>query len=204
MLRWFDLLDVTLRWIGRLYGLVFLAIGLLMLYWGGRGLLAYEAGIRAAWTEPLACAAGLLAGLLSLWAGTRVVRSGIPPRWFPRGRGISEELDATLEEAMKLERTDPAASRQLLDSYFMREAAATENRRAELRHRALHDIRAAVELRRELQDDLDSNALARKDLLKGMPPEQHAPMLTQIDEVDRELQSQLLQLNGTIERLRLQ
>jgi hypothetical protein len=37
-----------------------------------------------------------------------------------------------------------------------------------------------------------------------MPPEQHAPMLTQIDEVDRELQSQLLQLNGTIERLRLQ
>src|SRR5690242_9845337 len=126
------------RLIGRFYGIFFLALGVLFAYWSGRGLLALAAGVHAAWSDPLASVAGLLAAGLSLWAGVRLVRSGIPPSRLGRSHVISEELEATLEEAMRLEDTDPAASREVLDRYFMREAAATEARRAELRRRAVH------------------------------------------------------------------
>jgi len=199
MLRWLELLSSAFDWLGRLYGVFFVGFGVLLLYWGGRGLLAYEAGIRAAWTEPLACAAGIVAGALSLWAGSRVVRKGIPPSTS----GAQSELDATLEEAMRLERTDPGAAQQLLDSYFMREAAVTESKRGELRQRARYDIDAAVELRRELQEELTGNAAFKKDMLERMPEGQRASMLIEIDAADRKLRSQLMELDSRIDQLKL-
>src|SRR5256885_16554644 len=101
---------------GRVYALLFLALGALFIYWSGRGLLAYEAGSRAAWADPLAAAAGLGAAALSFWAGIQLFRHGIPARKI-RGLG-SPELDATIEEAMRLEKSDPQAAQQILDSYF--------------------------------------------------------------------------------------
>ena len=195
--------SVLLGWIGRLYGTFFLALGILFFYWAGRGLLAYATGIRAAWSDPLACVAGLVAGGLSVWTGLRFVRHGIPPRGFRRSHGMSKELEATLDEALRLEETDPAASRQLLDSYFMREAVVTDARRADLRQRAIHDLKSALDLRRELQDELASNAFGRREMLATLPEGQRTSVLTEIEAADHRLQSELLQLNATIERLKL-
>ncbi len=200
-MRFFEASFLAVLWVGRLYGTFFLALGVLFLYWGARGLAAYANGLRVAWSDPVACGAGLVAGVLSLWAGVHLLRSGIPR--LRRARGISEELETTLEEAMRLEQSDPAASRQLLDSYFMREAAATEARRTDLRHRAVHDLSAALELRRELQNELTSNAHARKDMLANLPDDERAAMLTAMDTAESQLHSELLQLDGAIQRLRL-
>ena len=198
MVRWLDLIGGILQWIGRLYGLVILAAGGLLLYWGGRGALAYATGIRAAWSDPLACAAGLVGGVLGVWVGARVVRRGLPS-----SAGPSSELDATLEEATKLERQDPAAARQLLDNYFTREAATDEARRGELRARSAYDVDAAIALRKELQDELELNASFRKQVVKKWREDQRAPMLAEIDLTDRQCQTELRALEDTIARLRL-
>ena len=147
---------------------------------------------------------GPVAGILSLWAGFRMIRSGFPTSGFGRLGGVPEELEATLEDAMKLEQTDPVAARQLLDHYFMREAAATEARRADLRQRAPYDLKAAQRLRHELQDEVASNAVVRKHMLANLPEGRRASLLTEIDAANQRLQSELLQLDGAIERMKLQ
>jgi pimeloyl-ACP methyl ester carboxylesterase len=111
--------------------------------------------------------------------------------------GISAELEATVDEAMRLEKTDPAAANQLLDSYFMREAAATDARREDLRRRANHDRAATIALRRELKSDLATNAMIRRDVLKNAPIEQRTPFLAHLDAEDRNLQSEILKLDHT-------
>ena len=203
MRRWLDLVGVALQLVGRAYGLIILGIGALLLYWAGRGALAYANGIRAAWADPLACAAGFIGGMLGLWAGARVLRGGIPPGGLGLGRGTSPELDATLAEASRLEAEDPAAARQLLDGYFAREAAMKETRRAELRVRSSDNVEAARALRRELQEEVELNALFRKDVLRKWPEDQRGPMLAEIDQTDRQFRAELLELDDTIARLRL-
>src|SRR5258708_5566919 len=204
MPRWIErLTDASFRVRGWFYAALFLGFGILFLYGSGRGLLGYAAGVRAAWSDPIACVAGVVAGGLSLWASLRLWRWGVPPMRVPWLRGTSAALDATLEEAARLEKTDPAASQHLLDSYFMREAAETETRRAELRQRASSDLNAALELQRELQHDMATNAAARKDVLKEMPESDRASILAQIDTDGQKMQSEILELAGTIERLRL-
>lgn len=182
------------EWVMRAYGLLFVAIGAAFLYWSGRGFLAYERGIRAAWTEPLACALGLVAAVLCFWLGVRIGRGKLT---LGRTRGVSPELEATMDAVLELEKTDPVAATQLLDSYFMREAAAAERRRDELRQRAPHDVGAAVELRKLLQASLATNALARKEFGR------ETKVLDQIDADDRSLQDELVQLDRTIHGLRL-
>ena len=123
-------------------------------------------------------------------------------RAFAGGRGRNDELTRTLAEVDKLEDTDPVAARQLLDRYFARDAAKTENRRAELRQRSHHDPEAAVTLRRELEEEVELNARFRKEVLKKWPEDQRAPMLAGIDQADRQFQSELLELDRTIARLK--
>ena len=92
--------------LGRLYGIFFLALALLFLYWGGRGLIAYAIGIRTAWADPAAAVAGLVAGGLSIWVTIQLIRRGIPTARI----GDQSELDRIVDEAMKLEKTDPIKS----------------------------------------------------------------------------------------------
>src|SRR5512147_816225 len=72
------LFSTLYRWGGiltlRFYGAVFAALGLLFLYWGAHGLLAYSSGVRAAWTEPAICLLGLASGPLIAWFGWRMLR----------------------------------------------------------------------------------------------------------------------------------
>src|SRR6266581_3208877 len=106
----------------------------------------------------------VFAGLL--WVGSHLVKNATLAREFAGGRGRNDELTRTLAEADKLEDTDPVAARQLLDRYFARDAAKTENRRAELRQRSYHDPEAAVTLRRELEEEVELNARFRKEVLR--------------------------------------
>jgi len=201
---WFRVVGLGLDFVGRLYGLVILGAGAVLLFFAGRGALAYAHGIRAAWTDPLACAAGFIGGVLGLWAGARVLQRGLPTGGVAfAGRTSSPELDATLEEASRLEREDPAAARQLLDSYFAREAALKDARRADLRARSASDVEAARALRRELQEDLELNLSFRKEVLRKWPEDQRAPMLAELDQTDQEFRSELLELDATIGRLKL-
>src|SRR5260221_14591308 len=111
MPRWIErLAEAGFRLTGWVDAALFLGLGVLFLYWSARGLLGYAPGIRAAWADPAACAAGIVAGVLSLWVGLRLRRWGVPPMRVPWLHGTSTALDATLEEALKLEVTDPAAS----------------------------------------------------------------------------------------------
>jgi hypothetical protein len=202
MLRWWDLPELALRWIGRLYGSLILGVGIVLLYFAARGLVGYARGIRAAWTDPIAGAAGFVAGVLALWIGARLLRRGIPFVVLGSGRR-SRELASTLEEVDKLQREDPVAADQLLENYFTREAATKEVLRAELRAQSSHDVEAARALRRELQAELELNAVFRKDVLKKWPEDQRQSMLAEIDETTRQYRSELLELDETIERLRL-
>jgi len=198
MNRWLNLLGLTAQLVGRVYGLAILAAGAALLYWAGRGTLAYLQGTRAAWSDPLACAAGFVGGALAMWAGAHVLRGGVP-----RLSGkTSSELDAALEAASNLEREDPVAARQILDDYFAREATK-EARRTELRALSSQDVEAARALRRELQEELALDAEFRKEVVKKWPEDQRAGMLAEIDQADREVQAELLQLDNAIERLRL-
>jgi hypothetical protein len=61
--------------LGDLYlGFITLAMGVLFLYWGGRGLFAYGTGVRAAWTEPWVCLLGLVGGGWMLLMTVRLLR----------------------------------------------------------------------------------------------------------------------------------
>jgi hypothetical protein len=191
---------VVITWVGRVYGVFFLALGLLFLYWSTRGLLAYRAGVREAWSDPVASAAGLVAALLALWAGFHVVRHGIPSA----SHHPPSELDSLIDQAIKLEKTDPAAARDLMDGYFMREAAATDARRADLRHRAPTDLNAALALKQELLEEIASNDDLRKNLLAHPSQEGSSSMLADMSSANRDLEAELLRLNETIERLKLQ
>src|SRR2546422_9203499 len=60
MPRWYNIVFAGLTWLGRLYGVFFLGLGVVFLYLGGRGLVAFKNGIRATWSDPTACVIGLL------------------------------------------------------------------------------------------------------------------------------------------------
>ena len=196
-MRWLDPASAGFRLIGRPYGVFFFSLGVLFLYWSARGLFAYQAGDRAAWADPAAAAAGLIAGGLSFWAGVNMFRRGILPGRTPRGSD-STELDATLEEAMKLEQTDHAGATQFLDSYFMRQEENTTRRREELLRAALYDLRAATALRKELWDERASHAEVRKEIENTAPESQRIALHRELDAADRELDSQLSKLDATI------
>ena len=115
----------------------------------------------------------------------------------------SPELQATMDAVIELDKTDPAAANQLLDSYFMREVEADQRRRVELRARASHDVNAAVELRDKLEEDLKANAYARKEWADDVEEPKRSELLAQLSSDDRGLEAELGQLDTTIIRLRL-
>ena len=193
--------SIVVGLIMRFYGLFFVGVGGLFLFWAVRGFLAYANGIREAWADPTACVIGLLVGPLGLWAGFQMLRN--PSRLLSSSSRADSELDRTIKEAMELGKSDPAASRQLLDSYFAREAAETEARRAELRRRAPQDISAALTLREELSKELRDSTAFRKDVLRKWPVEEHSAMLLELDAAEGKLQTELSEVAAIIDRLRL-
>ena len=66
------------------------------------------------------------------------------------------------------------------------------------------DLNAALALKQELQEELASNDDLRKNLLAHPFEEGSSSMLTDMSSANRDLEAELLRLNETIERLRLQ
>ena len=202
MSRLYRVLRIGTTWLGRLYGVAFVAIGFVFLYWAGRGFRGYANGIRAAWTEPWACVIGVVVGLGSLWVAFHLVKDPALARQFVAGRDRSDELSKLVDEFSALEETDPVAARKLLDDYASREATKTEARRAQLRERSSYDLDAALALRAELQEEIKLNAEFRKSVVKKWPAQQRDPMLAEIDRTDLENQSQIRELEGKMGQLR--
>ena len=97
--------------------------------------------------ELLLKAAGGLVGLALVWFLSRALyRSMIPA------------LPPELEQALRLQKSDPAKAEYLAEQYYRREGLREEAEQSELLRRASVDASAATELRQRLQDDFATNA----------------------------------------------
>jgi hypothetical protein len=121
MPRWYKFFSVAVPWIGRFYGLCLLAIGAVFLYLSGRGLIAFSNGTRAAWSDPVACALGLIIAGLSFWAGVKVVRNRQLAEEFVVGGKVDHELDVVLDQVDRLKESDPVRAHRILEDYVARE-----------------------------------------------------------------------------------
>lgn len=123
----------------------------------------------------------LLVALLGLWVGKRRAERRMPPE---------------LVQALRLDKKDPAAARQLMDHYFARQAGQDSEERAQLWQQAPTDLNAATELRRRLTEDLATDAAARQEL--NTPQ-----LLSNIEQSEKQARAQIAKLDDVIQRLRM-
>jgi len=116
---------------------------------------------------------------------------------LPESRRSSTQQWTRRWSSRRPTRRGESAARQLLHATGEEE----QRRRASLRERALHDVNAALELRRALAESLATNASARKEFAKDFAKE--PKLIQEIEADDRKVQAELDQLDATIKRLRL-
>ena len=261
MARWFDLVAASMVWVGRFYGVVFMALSGLFLHWGTRGFLALRHGTHESWSDPVACAIALVIAGLSLLAGYHLVtnpdlarryaggsnpssRSGARSKWkrgvkvvlvvglgvflliddnrvlgvaillwgltylaltwrFRHSAPLDPQLEAAVDAAMPLEDRDPAAADQILIRAVEGAAQREEQQLAELRSKATHDRRAALELRNRLRGKLELAEAARRRAEKVLAnkPDGATGLAALAREVDNTRQ-QLVEAEQLVERLR--
>ncbi len=131
-------------------------------------------------------AVALLVAIIGLRLGKRRAERRLPPE---------------LVQALRLDKTDPAAARRVMDDYFMRQAAQDSQERAQLWERAPTDLEAAVELRRRLLDDLTTGTAARHELDKVTEPQPQ--LLNDIEQDGQQARAQIARLDELINRLRI-
>ena len=135
MSRWYRLFSSVATWFGRFYGVAILGIGAAFLFWGVRGLVAYVSGTREGWSDPVVCALALIIAVLSLWAGTHLLRDARLAREY--SAGITHDDDAImdqLDQVKQLQQTDPSAARRLLEDLIAREDPSALSRPDEGKH----------------------------------------------------------------------
>ena len=120
-------------------------------------------------------------------------------RWL---RELDPDLVATIREARRLRKTDPAAAERLLTEFFGEARREEEERRAALRSRAATDLDAAVELRGKLEETLASYRLARDKAFTKLPKAQLAGVRTVLEQHEQQIIVELAALARTIERLK--
>ena len=160
--------------IGRLFGAALLALGVVFLYWGGRGLLGYWMGLRTAPSDPLASLAGLIAGALGLWMGARAMRGGLP-------------LDT-------LSRPD---AEEIAD--IEREVAEHERQVTRLRDLAKTDLSSGEALQKLLADDL----VRTREALGVFRKKRSDQLARQFSEDEQALEQELHALQAHLAQLRL-
>ena len=111
------------------------------------------------------------------------------------------EEDALFEKASHLEKTDPAAAEQLLDSYFAAKAETDAQERAKLWDQAGQDRKAAVRLERILKEELRANDLMRRGL-DAVPPEQRPAAAEFVQQQETRTCSDLERIRAIIQQLR--
>ena len=265
MARWFNLVGALAVWVGRFYGVFFLALSGLFLYWGTRGFLALRHGTHESWGDPVACAIALVIAGLSLLVGYHLVtnpdlarryaggsdpssRGGAQSKWKRgvkvvlfvglgvlllmddnKGWGVATlllgvtylaiylaitwrfrhiapldpQFRAAVDEAMRLEDRDPAAADQILIRAMEGAAQREEQQLAELKSKASHDRRAAVELRNRLRGKLELARAARHRAEKVLAnkPDGANTLAALAKEADSTRQ-QLVEAEQLVERLK--
>ena len=108
---------------------------------------------------------------------------------------------AAAEQALKLEETDPAAARRIMDQAAAGAATVEDRERAELRQKAPFDRGAAVELRKRLVEDLRVHAAARRDLQRESPTDPGVALgLRSIDDAEKATRQQLAEVETHLQR----
>ena len=122
MSRWHRLFSSVATWLGRFYGVAILGIGAVFLLLGVRGLIAYVNGTREGSSDPIACAIALIIAVLSLWAGTHLLRDAQLAREYSAGiTREDDEIMDKLDQIEQLQQSDPSAARRLLEDLIARE-----------------------------------------------------------------------------------
>lgn len=122
------------------------------------------------------------------------------PRWW----GLDPELERVTNEAIKLERKDPAAAAKLLDTHFLAAGQREAHELAELKARAPSDRRAARELVRRLEDMLGQYGAMRERLRKNPARyENFAGVLHELEVSDAAARDELARAEMLLEQARL-
>jgi hypothetical protein len=104
-------------------------------------------------------------------------------------------------DAFRLFSSGDTRSPEELDAFFMKQAAEEQVAREELWARAHTDLKAAKDLRRRLLQDIETDALARKEF--GPDPDSTPDLMKQIDDSERDARSELAKVDALIQQLRL-
>jgi hypothetical protein len=118
-----------------------------------------------------------------LWIGWRAIQ-------MTRERAAHREEDTVIERARRLEKTDPAAAQQLLDSYFLTKADEASRERAKLWDLALQDRKAAARLQRILNDELRGHEAMRREAA-ALPPERQVAALEFVQQQETQTRTEL-------------
>jgi hypothetical protein len=114
--------------------------------------------------------------------------------WAVRGfrsEAASREENEVFERAQQLEKTDPAAADELLDSYFIKNGEVAAQERARLWAVAPHDRGAAARLERLLKDDLRGHEIMRRRWIPTVPREERSAAEEMVDKRERQTREEL-------------
>ena len=148
-----------------------------------------------------AFAIGLRFGAMPLFVSMLVVALAMKVAFRVKPLPNQRELEEVLDKSRQLEKTDPAAARQLLDDYFQKEDERNEQERKALRKLAPFDLKAAKHLQALLRDDMKGHQAMREHMLPTLPSEKRANWETMIEGLQQQTQRDLEELNNTIKRL---
>jgi hypothetical protein len=135
----------------------------------------------------------VLSVLLRVAARDRLTRlSSLPP-----------EEQAALDKAEKLWRSDPAAAHQALDEYYIKQGDREETERAKLREAAQSDPAAALELQRQLKQELEVWQALLKQSRKAAKKDPNAQKsVANVEQWDRETRAELQQLGDRLKQFK--
>ncbi len=123
----------------------------------------------------------LALGVLFAWRAIRGLRTDAANR----------EENEVFARAEQLEKADPAAADQLLDSYFTQKGELAAQERAKLWAIASQDPGAATRLERLLKDDLRGHELMRRQWIPRVPAEERSAAAEIVDKRERQTREQL-------------
>jgi hypothetical protein len=119
-----------------------------------------------------------------------------------RRRLTHDEVDDIIEKAHQLEKTNPPAALDVLDSFFTARHKVAAQQRAELWEAASHDRGAAVRLERLLRDELHGLVLMKRQGVAAAPPEQKAVALEMVEQAERRTRNDLERVRTMLKQLR--
>ena len=106
------------------------------------------------------------------------------------------------DQALKLEKKDPAGAQRLMDQAAAAAAAAEDRERTELRQKAPFDTKAAAELRKRLVEDLRAHVAARRELQRDSPTDPSVALaLRSIDDAEKATRQHLVEVETHLQRL---